>query len=205
MIIRLPALKVFVHESGEAFALLDKQMWYNGEVLYSPDGRRFYALDVKGFSSVSSPSHLLRVAFSFLEPRSGLEGRLEIEGGVLKYDERKYVEQTDFPLEWVTIIPPASHPVTRYMYECRDGRWLCIVSEGRSMYDVKSFRLFVGRGLMEEFPLCRLEPYETGVRWTTPKPGSMGGVHHGMLQGLDPGLFTFEDGLDGSLTIARRR
>lgn len=151
---------VFRAWSGKAFAWLSNRPWQDGDVLFSPDGKTFYALALRGSSSNSDGDIVTKMNLSFDDPHRGVSGRLHYDGNVITYDGETYIQQTDAPA--LTVIPlPAARRV-EYLYLTEDGI-IVYVSSDKYNHSYESFRLFAGDGEnMREVPVEDVSRYRDG-------------------------------------------
>jgi hypothetical protein len=111
---------VFAAPSGKTFVYLTDMPHENGQVLYSPNGKKFYQLAVYGFGGNTIEHDL-----SFGNLYHGINGRLHRSDRVISYEGERYVQQ-DVTFDPSSVVP---EPVLRYVqniYSFPDGRLLYI-------------------------------------------------------------------------------
>lgn len=148
----------------KAFAFLSDAdlLLKSGDILFSEDGVKFYAVQTGGMS-MSACGDLVEAAMSFTSPRQDVSGRLlyHSKAGVVVYDDEFYVKQDgdEFDIELIPL-PTARRP--EYLFEKGDGSFI-YVSADKYNYEYESFRLFVGDGkTMQEIPVLEVSRYRDG-------------------------------------------
>lgn len=132
--------KAYAAPSSKTFVYLDSYV-SDGQLLFSPDGREYYALASLGYNGVIGGSHEL----SFEDPHHHTKGRVKVDADAktLTHNDEVYVEVTP-PTEEVVVHPLP--PVRRTEYFCiaSDGT-VYYVSSDKYNYSYESFKFYIGK------------------------------------------------------------
>lgn len=158
------AVAVFRAANGKrAFAFLRGDGFFgDGELLFSEDGTKFYALKMDG-AGTSLAGIVVEADLSFTSPRQEISGKLFYKSdiGVVVYDEDFYTREEGEEFE-VEVIPLPLARRAEYLFRKKDGA-LIYVSSDKYNYSYESFKLFVGDGkTMREIPVQDVCRYRDG-------------------------------------------
>lgn len=141
----------FRSEDGQVFSVEG----FGREVLYSPNGEKFFELYRRGFGGSNEEFDL-----SFEDPHHERNGRFHRSGDTIELDGTIF-RKIDEPRA-VDVVPLPEVRKPEYLFRLADGNYL-YVSADKYRYSYESFRMWIGSGEeMREVIVKRVGRYRDG-------------------------------------------
>lgn len=144
----------FQAEDGAVVVYPDGFGW---EVLFSPDGEKFFKLHRTGFGGSSEKHHI-----SYEDPHRNRRGDIYREGNQLTMDGKVFKKVGNRPEVDPIPLPIVRVPEYLFLHET-SGDVYIYVSADKYNNSYESFKLFIGNGdNMRELPVRHVERYRDG-------------------------------------------